>query len=37
MAIINRDSTPLDALADYNFRGEIGEFFTQLNSLLADG
>jgi NAD-dependent deacetylase len=37
LAIINRESTPLDHLADYNFRGPIGEFFTELNPLLADG
>jgi NAD-dependent deacetylase len=37
LAIINREPTPLDNLADYNFRGAIGEFFTQLNPLLADG
>jgi len=37
LAIINREPTPLDALADYNFRGAIGEFFANLNPLLADG
>lgn len=37
LAIINREPTPLDALSDYNFRGPIGEFFTNLNPLLADG
>lgn len=37
LAIINREPTPLDALADFNFRGAIGEFFTELNPLLADG
>ena len=37
LAIVNRESTPLDALADYNFRGAIGEFFAELNPLLADG
>ena len=37
LVIVNRESTPLDNLADYNFRGAIGEFFTQLNPLLADG
>jgi NAD-dependent deacetylase len=37
LAIVNRESTPLDNLADYNFRGAIGEFFTQLNPLGADG
>ncbi|OGQ84759.1 MAG: hypothetical protein A3F90_12500 [Deltaproteobacteria bacterium RIFCSPLOWO2_12_FULL_60_19] len=37
LAIVNRDPTPLDAMADYNFRGAIGEFFTLLNPLLSDG
>jgi NAD-dependent deacetylase len=37
LAIVNREPTPLDALADYNFRGPIGEFFTKLNPLLSDG
>ena len=37
LAIINRDETPLDSVADYNFRGAIGEFFTTLNPLLSDG
>ena len=37
LAIINRESTPLDSLADFNFRDAIGEFFTELNPLLADG
>ncbi|MFQ5850116.1 MAG: NAD-dependent deacetylase [Candidatus Binatia bacterium] len=37
LAIINRDPTPLDSLADFNFRGAIGEFFRQLNPLIADG
>jgi NAD-dependent deacetylase len=37
LAIINREPTPLDSLADYNFRGPIGEFFTELNPLLTDG
>jgi NAD-dependent deacetylase len=37
LAIINREPTPLDALSDYNFRGPIGEFFQELNPLLADG
>ena len=36
LAIINRDETPLDAVADYSFRGAIGEFFTTLNPLLSD-
>ena len=37
LAIVNREPTPLDALADYNYRGAIREFFTALNPLLADG
>jgi len=37
LAIVNRESTPLDNLADYNFRGAIGDFFKALNPLLADG
>ena len=37
LAIVNREPTPLDELADYSFRGAIGEFFTRLNPLLADG
>jgi NAD-dependent deacetylase len=37
LAIVNREPTPLDHLADYNYRGAIGEFFTTLNPLLADG
>lgn len=36
LAIINRDPTPLDDLADFNYRGAIGEFFRELNPLLAD-
>jgi NAD-dependent deacetylase len=36
LAIVNREPTPLDAMADYNFRGPIGEFFTELSPLLAD-
>ena len=36
LAVINRDPTPLDSLADYNFNGEIGEFFSQLNALTID-
>lgn len=37
LAIINRDTTPLDQLADFNHRGAIGDFFGRLNPLLADG
>ncbi|MBI4523942.1 MAG: Sir2 family NAD-dependent protein deacetylase [Deltaproteobacteria bacterium] len=36
VAIVNRDATPLDDVADYNFKGEIGDFFRQLNPLLSD-
>lgn len=35
LAIINRDPTPFDDLADYNYRGAIGEFFGKLNPLLS--
>jgi NAD-dependent SIR2 family protein deacetylase len=37
LAIVNRDETPLDDIADFKYRGGIGEFFTKLNPLLADG
>jgi len=37
LAIINREATPLDSLADYNFKGPIGDFFEQLNPMLLDG
>lgn len=37
VAVINRDATPLDALADFNLHSAIGEFFTMLNPLLSDG
>jgi len=37
LAIINRDETPLDELADFNRRGSIGEFFKQLLPLIGDG
>ncbi|MFQ5949731.1 MAG: NAD-dependent deacetylase [Nitrospiria bacterium] len=36
LAIINRDATPLDSSADYNFRGVIGDFFKELNRLITD-
>ncbi len=36
IAIINRDPTPLDDLADFNHRGAIGEFFTKLLPSLMD-
>jgi NAD-dependent deacetylase len=34
LAIVNRDATPLDDLADFTHRGGIGEFFQNLNPLL---
>ena len=37
LAIVNREPTPLDKLADFTYRGGIGEFFTELKPLLADG
>ena len=36
LAIINRDETPLDDLADFVYNGAIGEFFEKLNSQLSD-
>ena len=36
LAIINREPTPLDSMADFNHRGAIGEFFRELTQLLAD-
>ena len=36
LAIINRDETPLDPLADIIHRGAIGKFFEKLNPLLSD-
>jgi len=35
-AVVNRNPTPLDSMADFNHRGAIGEFFRELNLLLAD-
>ncbi len=35
LAIINRDETPLDHLADFNHHGSIGEFVKQLNRRLS--
>jgi NAD-dependent deacetylase len=35
LAIINRDATPLDDLADFVYNGAIGEFFGKLNSQLS--
>ena len=37
LAIVNRDPTPLDDLADFVHNGAIGEFFKQLRPLLSDG
>jgi NAD-dependent deacetylase len=37
LAIINRDETPLDELADFIHRRAIGDFFEQLGPLLSDG
>jgi NAD-dependent deacetylase len=37
LAIINRDETPLDDIADYVFHGGIGEWFEQLGRLVTDG
>jgi NAD-dependent deacetylase len=37
LAIVNRDETPLDQIADFNHRGAIGEFFQKLSLLTADG
>jgi len=37
LAIVNRDPTPLDDLADFVHREPIGGFFRDLRSLMADG
>ncbi len=37
LAIINRDPTPLDDLADFVHHGGIGEFCRNLNALVTDG
>jgi NAD-dependent deacetylase len=37
LAIINRDATPLDDLADFVYNGAIGEFFGRLDPLLTTG
>ena len=37
LAIVNRDETPLDRLADFIYREPIGEFFRELRPLMADG
>jgi NAD-dependent deacetylase len=36
LAIVNRDPTPLDDIADFIRNGAIGEFFNQLRSLSLD-
>jgi NAD-dependent deacetylase len=36
LAIVNRDPTPLDHIADFVHHGAIGNFFQQLQPLLAD-
>jgi NAD-dependent deacetylase len=36
LAIINRDPTPLDDIADFIHNGPIGEFFDQLRAMLLD-
>ena len=36
LAIVNRDPTPLDNLAEYRYQGEIGEFFANLGARLCD-
>jgi NAD-dependent protein deacetylase/lipoamidase len=36
LAIVNRDPTPLDEIADFVHNGAIGEFFQRLNPLLRD-
>jgi len=37
LAILNRDPTPLDSVADFIFQEAIGEFFAKLLPLVADG
>jgi len=36
LAIVNRDPTPLDDLADFVYNGAIGEFFKQVTPLLTN-
>jgi NAD-dependent deacetylase len=36
LAIVNRDETPLDDIADYVYHGGIGEWFGKLGPLLTD-
>jgi NAD-dependent deacetylase len=35
LAIVNRDPTPLDRIADFIHQGAIGEFFAQFSAMLA--
>jgi NAD-dependent deacetylase len=37
MAIINRESTPLDDYADFVYHGAIGEFCGRFGEMIADG
>lgn len=37
LAIVNRDATPLDDMADFLYHGGIGEFFTTLKPALTHG
>jgi NAD-dependent deacetylase len=37
LAIINREPTPIDELADFLHHGEIGDFCRRLGALIADG
>ena len=37
LAIVNRDPTPLDDIADFVHHGAIGDFFIELNPLIQDG
>jgi NAD-dependent deacetylase len=37
LAIVNRDPTPLDDLADFVHNGAIGEFFRRLQQMVGDG
>ena len=36
LAIVNREPTPLDGMADFYYRGPIGEFCKQLSPLIGD-
>jgi len=36
LAIVNREPTPLDEIADFHYTGPIGEFCKQLSPLIAD-